>query len=318
MKTILHALAATSAAILTTAANAATLDLAGTGADGYLAVVGFNQDGNTTLSAIDRDPTSATFFDYPAYVNPEVPANIYLMSVEPYRFGLSYPDPLHPTGPGTFASVGTLQPASQAGQPGVTFIEGVTEDADFEQTDIGQFDFDGSSITGVGVETIAAASLSLTLDGSEFESINRTDLATPFDFPPFGPEGRSNFNELASLVTLTATNLAGTGLTFTDGLLTSIDLTADVDVLVGSPALPPGLGFTASGTLSFTGATFAFDVDGQSSLPFNIADDVRVLLNRSGVVSAVGVLSIPEPGAAALLFGLLTTLAVGARSRRVC
>ncbi|MEM9790725.1 MAG: hypothetical protein AAF842_10000 [Planctomycetota bacterium] len=268
------------ACLVTNVVDATTqqISLSGDDAEGYFALVGVNQEGSTTLGDISRDPTDPKFFDYPAYVSPTDPNNIWIMYVEPYMFGLDYPEMLHPTGPGNFVSVGTLQPA---GTPGATFIEGVSEDADFGDFDIGFIEYDDASLTGVGTEFIPAASLSLSLDGTEFEGINRTDLAsTPADVPPFGPDGRSNFNEAATSVGITALTATGTGLTFVDGVLESIDLTTSITVSVAGAAGQPGGNVT--GSLTFDGFGFEFDVDGQASTFF--AQDVRVLLNRSGTI----------------------------------
>jgi len=280
---------------------AAQFGLSGSDADGYFAVVGLNQEGNTALTDIIRDPNDPKFFDYPAYVNPNNTNNIYIMYVEPYMFGLAYPDPLHPTGPGTFASVGTIQPASQAGQPGVTFIEAVSEDSDFSLFDIGSITFDTSLVTGSGTEVVDPTQIAFGLDGTDFQSTNRTQLNAA-DAGPFGPDGRSNRNEAANTVLLTTGNLTGTGLTFTDGLLTSIDLDADVTVTAAPPNTTtpnPLSSFAVTGSLTFADDSFVFDVDGQDSS--FVANDVRLLLNRSGTIDAVGSYMIPEPTSAALL-----------------
>ncbi|MEN1680584.1 MAG: hypothetical protein AAGJ46_13425 [Planctomycetota bacterium] len=305
------ALAAVALLASSMAANthAATVSLAGGNADGYLAIVGFNQEGNTTLDAISRDPTDAKFFDYPAYVNPTNAANIFIMSVEPYRFGLTYPDPLHlPIGGGALESVGTLQPA---GTPGATFIEAVTEDADFAETDIGGLDFNPSVLSAVGVEVVPPTALSFNLNSSEFQSTNRTDLtSTPSDTPPFGPSGRTNFNEFANNPEIVASNPTGTGLTFVDGVLTSIDLTVDVVVNTRQVGFG-GAGFNgAAGSLTFSGNSFAFDVDDVVGGFFAS----RILLNRSGTVDAVGALTVPEP--TSVTFALLVTAATASRRRR--
>ncbi|MEM6332170.1 MAG: PEP-CTERM sorting domain-containing protein [Planctomycetota bacterium] len=295
-------LAAAFAALAThTHAALTSIPLAGTGADGYFAVVNVNQEaaigGTTGLDPIDNtpvgisdDPADAKFFDYPAYINPLNPNAIYIMYVEPYRFGLDYPDPLFPTSPvPTFTGVGNLQQRNPDGTApaGATFVDAFTEDADFADFDLGSIDYDDSSLTGIGTEFIAAQDLTLTLDGSEFESQNRTKL-NPADAgfgptDPIGtvnPEGRSNRNEAANSVNLTATDLTGTGLTFTDGVLSSIDFVADIDLNVSGAGLTGG--GIATGTLTFTGLDFAFDVDSVGSTAF--ASNVRVLLNRSGTV----------------------------------
>ncbi|MEM9083986.1 MAG: hypothetical protein AAGB34_10360, partial [Planctomycetota bacterium] len=217
-------------------------------------------------------------------------ANIWIMYVEPYRFGLSYPDPLHPTGEDTFIAVGELRPANEAGNEGVTFIEATAEDLDFSEFNIGTIEFDASTLAGSGLETVPVTEISLTLDGTEFKSTNRTEIIAGADFPPFGPGGRSNRNEAANRVDLSADGFDGTGLTFVDGILTSIDFEADATINTGGTAFPPNFGFEVTGTLTFSGASFAFDIDGTDSALF--AQNVRIVLNRTGTIDAVGTFSI--------------------------
>jgi len=269
-----------------------SVPLSGNDAEGYLATVGLNQEGNQTLAGISRDPADPKFFDYPAYINPSIPANVYIMYVEPYKFGLDYPDPLHPSGFDVFQPVGELRPASEAGQPGVTFIDGVSEDADFASTSIGAIEFDSTLVTGAGTETVAPQDIIIAFDGTEFQSTNRTEIIVGADFPPFGPEGRSNRNEAANVVTIDVSSLSGTGLTFQGGLLTSIDITGEASVnVVGAAFAGSAFGFDAVGTIEFTGDRFAFDIDGQDSVPF--ASDVRLVLNRRGTIDAVGAFAVP-------------------------
>lgn len=282
-------LAGTAATVLSCTALGQTVSvsLSGEEAEGYFATIGLNQEGNQTLAGISRNPADPKFFDYPAYINPLIPTNVYIMYVEPYRFGLPYPDPLHPVGFNAFEPVGTLRPAAEAGQPGVTFIEGVTEDTDFTQTNIGALEFDASLVNGAGTEVVAPGNLTFVLDGAEFQSTNRTEIIPGADVPPFGPEGRSNRNEAANTVTISIANLTGTGLTFRGGLLTSIDISGDASVSsVNAAVAGSNLAFDATGMFEITGRRFAFDIDGQDSTPF--ASDVRVILNRAGSISAVG------------------------------
>ena len=288
-----------------------SISLSGSDADGYFAVVGLNQEAGVSLAGISRVETSPKFFDYPAYVNPQIPNNIYIMYVTPYRFGLSYPDPLHPVSLGVFESVGPLRPASEAGQDGVTFIEAVSEDdgliasegsifdgerrRDFSASTPGTIEFDTSLVTGVGTEVVVPDDITLTLDGSEFRAINRTQLS-PADAPPFGIDGRSNRNEAASTVDVTARTLAGNGLTFQGGLLTSIDLEAEVDVRGAGFAL--GANALIDVDLFFEGNRFRYDGDEQVSSFF--ASNVRLILNRTGPIDSVG--SYVVPGACAADF----------------
>ncbi|MEM9703434.1 MAG: PEP-CTERM sorting domain-containing protein, partial [Planctomycetota bacterium] len=295
------------------AAPAGIINLSGSNADGYLAVVNINQEPNQGLGDLISDPSDPKFFDYPSYVNPENPANIFVMIVEPYVFGLSYPAPLHsalgtpgnPPPPGTFLDVGPLQQRNPDGSvpAGATFVDGFTEDADFNLSDVGTIDFDSSLLTGFGTEIIAPGDLTLNLDASEFNPQNRTKLNdADFGFDPsdplgtVNPEGRSNRNEsalFAGRLSLTPTNLTGTGLTFQDGVLTSIDMDADVNLTNGL--------INVDGGLTFSGTDFAFDIDDVQTTGF--ARNVRTLLNRTATLDAVGTFSVaavPEPGTMAL------------------
>ncbi|MEM7304462.1 MAG: hypothetical protein AAF372_02920 [Pseudomonadota bacterium] len=256
---------------------AGSVSLSGDDANGYFAMVGGNREPNIEPDEFINDPTIEKFFDYPRYTDPDDTADSQVFSVEPYKFGLTYPTLLHPTGPGTFVAVNNL-------------TEGFSEDGNFNQFNIGSINYDDSTVTGVGQEVIGVADITLTLDGSEFRSTNRTDLdGTDSDVPPFGPEGRSNFNEFANTVTLEATNLVGTGLTFQDGVLVSIDFTATATVNAvqaafnGTPL--ESMPFTGTGTLTFAGDSFNFDIDDQSSL--GPISDLRLILNRSGTIAAV-------------------------------
>ncbi|MEM1210173.1 MAG: hypothetical protein AAGI54_12995 [Planctomycetota bacterium] len=312
------------------------VSLSGDNAEGYLAIVGVNQEGNQTLDGISNDPTDPKFFDYPAYINPNLPANVFIMYVEPYQFGLTYqfPQPgetppvkfLHPNGP-SFSSLQDVGPLVQRNPDGsvptgATFVDGFTEDADFHDFDIGTLSYDDSTLTGVGTEFIAASDITLALDGSDFEAINRTDLDFSTtginDSPPFGPEGRSNGNEAANSVSLSASGLSGDGLTFVDGKLTSMDFTGTLTVTV-SPAAGAGpLDVTATGTVTFSGLDFAFDVDTIFSNFF--VSNGRGILNRSGTIDLPlllgdfnhdGLLTIAD------IDGFLAALAAGASATSI-
>jgi len=217
-------------------AAAGTISLSGNDGQGCLLLAGLNGENEEPRTPAGRD------FDYPYYVGPSQPPNFWVLAVEPFTTGLTYPDPLHPTGPGTLESV-------------TGFVDGINPDADFSSFDIGTVDYDDLLLTD------------------------------PARFP---------LNEFPIEFTLDATSVSGTGLTFEDGTLTSIDFVADVTL--GSLAL--GGSFSGPdyfGTLTFAGGAFAFDIDGIADvLPF--AQNVRVFVNRSGTVAAV-----PEPQLAALV-----------------
>jgi len=187
--------------------------------------------------------------------------------------GATYPDPLHPTGPGTLESV-------------TGFVDGINPDADFSSFDIGTVGYDDLLLTGTGVETIDPSGFSLALDASDFDP-------DPARFP---------LNEFPIEFTLDATSVSGTGLTFEDGTLTSIDFVADVTL--GSLALRGSFsGPDYFGTLTFAGGAFAFDIDGIADV-LSFAQNVRVFVNRSGTVAAVPELQLAALVALAGFVGL--------------
>jgi hypothetical protein len=302
MRSILVISVALLALALINPAAAGTLSLAGNTAEGYFAFVGINTEGDTEASEVISDPNDPKYFNYPKFVHPDSPGlvdpaktDIAIMYVEPYMFGLNYPDPLYPTAVGTFVSVGV--------------VEAFTEDADFHDFEIGSISWDDNLVNTTGRTILAPGQFDLTLDGTDFSPRNHTKIHPTADggFDPgepiypdpgygLNPEGRSNRNEAHGDVTLTASNLSGIGLTFEEGVLASLDFTADVVVVYDMEAFPnfPAVdtNFSATGTVTFSGADFAFDVDAQDGdHPYENGAKNRIILNREGTLATL----VPVP-----------------------
>jgi hypothetical protein len=106
-------------------------------------------------------------------------------------------------------------------------------------------------------------------------------------------------------------NVTGTGLTFTDGVLTGMDLSGALTVnLFNAPFFAFGPA-TFTGTFSASGLDYGFDVAGTRSL--SIFSDINLVMNRSGAVAPA---VVPLPAAAWLLGSGIGTLVVAARRRR--
>lgn len=170
-------------------------------------------------------------------------------------------------------------------------------DPDFGVFSFGQLSWDASLLTGSGTEFLGPGLFSLTLDLSAFSPLNSP---------------RNVNNEFAWDYAATATNPTGTGLTFTDGVLSSVDFTADIAVsvrLLGNP----GLAFanTYDGSVTFAGDSFVFDVD----VTQDNASAFGTLTDTHLVFDAAGNMPVPEPTSALLLLGAATGLTLARRVR---
>jgi hypothetical protein len=193
-------------------------------------------------------------------------------------------------------------------------VKNVT-DGDFKTLSAGSIGYDETRLTGVGTEVIGISDLSVEINSTRlspyYSSHNNSTDESAGDFP-------FNFD-------FTTSNLTGTGLTFVNGQLTSIDIDATLsavvqigdfgvyivepgeDVLFGSPAI-------FAGTLSIAGASYVFDIDVNGSYDSVIStfNNVRFFANRSGDIAAVT--AVPEPSTYAMMFAGIVL--VGALARR--
>lgn len=165
---------------------------------------------------------------------------------------------------------------------------------------IGNLDYDTGLLTGVGVETVSATGIDLSqlwAAGSSTTDISDAALGLQFFDAPRSFE----FGALDATDTLT----------FTDGVLTSIDIEIAASFVIdytfaGSPV-------SYDGTFSIAGNSFSLFIDDTLfDVPsaFGVQDESRFLADVSGTIAAV----IPSPVSAAPLSlgGLLA-----ARRRRV-
>lgn len=192
-----------------------------------------------------------------------------------------------------------------------TVANKILTDPDFATRSSGTIDYDDAGLSSSGLQTIGPGDLSFTFNDTGF---------SPFYSPNNAGSGFGNFGW--SYV-ITASNLTGTGLTFQDGQLVSIDLAADIDVIVrfgDNPALtwnevgPSTAPALHSGTLQISGNSFAFDIDVTRSADTALGTltDNRLVFNRAGTIAAV----VPEPGGLLLAAASLVSLVGISLTRR--
>jgi hypothetical protein len=190
----------------------------------------------------------------------------------------------------------------------------VISDGAFNSLSAGRIDFDNSLLSGVGTEVIPADALSFNLntylwDGNVTPSMTgdpRSNYNAPYASPeaplaisPFSPilspanDGTAAGNAQL-FYEISLSGVTGSGLTFQDGSLVSIDLVGTVNI---AARVAP---FYSFGALSYTGSftasdlDYEFDVSGTSSL--SIFSGVNLIMNRAGTVAV-----IPEPSAGLVL-----------------
>lgn len=165
---------------------------------------------------------------------------------------------------------------------------------------VGNLMFDDSTLTGFGVETLTIGAIDL---GQLFTPASLTS--------DISGVALSNFFFSAPVDFVFGSLDASDTVTFTDGVLTSIDLSIDASFLVDLTFAGQGRSF--DGAFSISGNRFSLFIDEtEFNVPtvFGVAPQSRIVVDISGTVAAV----IPAPGAAAFL---AVAGAFAARRRRV-
>lgn len=196
------------------------------------------------------------------------------------------------------ANVGNSDPGALLGTP----VDLFPRETNFQ---VGSLTYNEAGLTGVGVEVRTI----LTLDLSAFWSpdpnrTNGTAGSAPTVISDISDRaiGLWLFDAPGS-ITFGALDATDT-VTFTDGVLTSIDL----DITTTFALEPFGMPLSFDGTFSITGASLSYRINDTAASFFGTHN---LVANLTGTVNAV-----PEPSSAALLALGLSALMMRHRSRK--
>lgn len=310
MKTLPSAMMALTSTVgvsigLTFSTSAAQFVDLGGPASGYVAAFNFKNSG--TQNGIEGKDTDGNFNPnhngLPDYPNFQIPvgftnAGVYTAIItSPLAAGADY---------------SAISADFYGGAP-ITINNQVNSQADFSTLSAGRIDFDNALVTGVGTEIVPVTALTFDFNTFEWDGVvdaeprsnfTLANPAPPIMISPFSPvytefnDGSGSGNaQLFYLISID--NVSGTGLTFQDGDLVSMDFTGDLSI---SGFVAPFAGFGSldyTGTFSASGLGYAFDVTGTDSLAF--FSGVNLLANRTGTAALV-----PEPAAAILVVAGVT------------
>ncbi|MEO1717524.1 MAG: PEP-CTERM sorting domain-containing protein [Planctomycetota bacterium] len=173
-----------------------------------------------------------------------------------------------------------------AADPGPTFGTPVDLFPREENFEVGSIGYDTAAISGNGIETTSITSLDLSgLWTADPNRVNGVPGSTPTVLSDISDRAIGLwFFDAPGSIDFGAFDASDT-VTFTDGLLTSIDVSVAADFVVD------GFG-VYSGTLEFSGNGISFQIDDVSDSLGN-----TVVIDLTGTVNAV----VPAPGTALLL-----------------
>ncbi len=264
-------------------ARAALLNLSGTGHTGYAASLGINPEPNGFI----EDPFTI--------VNPANPSKSHYGM--PYYFDTR-------TNYWSWLVTTPLSSSNDYSSLGVGVVRGTaSDDPSFGATNFGTLTYDdGHPLNG----TLTVTSSAFSFDLSGLSPVN-----TAYN--------TSSNNEFAWGYGIHSAS-GSIDLVFTDGVLTGLFGTLDIGAAVRAFGVPgfemmmPGGGGVATydGTLTFSGNTFAFDVDEEIPLvssPLGNLSYTRLVINRTGTIAGV----VPEPST--MLLGATGILALLRRRR---
>ncbi|MEM9187107.1 MAG: hypothetical protein AAGB00_11485 [Planctomycetota bacterium] len=185
----------------------------------------------------------------------------------------------------------------------------------FSSVSAGRIEYDNSLVTGSGVEQVGIVDLTFNFDTLAYDGSRGGDAGNVSPFSPIGTlfNDGSAFGNAAVYYNLSLSNVTGSGLTFQDGELVSMDIDADLTVATTSAFLTAFPAVNYTGAFNASGLNYSFSVNQQQDFPFNVFTDVNMIFNRAGTASVV-----PEPGAAGWLVGLFLIRAGRRREPPAC
>jgi len=185
-----------------------------------------------------------------------------------------------------YAAFGAFSTGTFNDDPIVVNNQTITQ-SDFSTLSAGHIEYTNSLLTGFGSETIGVNNLTFDLNTYNHDGFSEEDSPFISNFSPLYTEyndggGQGN----ASLYySLSLSNLSGTGLTFQDGVLDSMDISGDLTVQATS-SINAALTKAFTGTFNTSGLGYTFSVNQQQSFPF-VFTDVNMIMNRAGTAAVI-------------------------------
>lgn len=262
---------------------ASYVDLGGL-ATGYLAVANFKNSG--TQDGIENKNGNNN--GLPGYAN-------YRMANGNYTAIIASPQ----STTSDYSAFASFSSGTFGGAP-ISINNQINSDANFSTMSAGRINYDNQLITGVGTETIPVSALTFDFNTYEWDGITQngyntntgTSFISPFSTVDSIYNDGGGAGNAPLIYKLSVSNLQGGGLTFQNGVLTSMDFTANLAVAAAAAQFPT-LTATFNGTLTGSGLGYQFNVADTKSI--FIIQNAHMLMNRSGTASVV-----PEPTSAAL------------------
>lgn len=286
-----------------------SVNLSGTGASGALNIVGFD---NEVVEPSAFPPSRD-------YVAPPAPSSSHGFAYFQYRYDPANPDAFNDYAnednpSASFWSIivsshNVANPAyysSVLGRAGAVAFDNLTTSTVVVHPDPGAFQlgdlsYDDALLTGTGTEILAPGSFTLVVSRSEysFNALNEPTAPGTWTGYPYYYWGADQY-------TLSVSDFVGTGLTFVDGQLQSMDFVADATISY--------FGQTWEGTLTFSGSTFTYDI--VDSAYISGFGDLSIVMDRTGELN-LG--SVPEPSVTLLMAVALSFFVLRRKMRRdVC
>jgi hypothetical protein len=179
---------------------------------------------------------------------------------------------------------------------------------DFATMSAGYIDYDDGLVSSTGVSTVPVSALTFNFNTYEWDGIvgpsndPRTswDVGAAYDISPFSPvdtpyNAGSGAGNAQFFYQISISNVTGSGLTFTDGVLTSMDIQGDILIELYVAPYPTSGNASYTGTFNASGLDYAFDVTGTDSA--GIFSGINLIMNRAGTASTASAEAVPAMSA---------------------
>jgi hypothetical protein len=185
--------------------------------------------------------------------------------------------------------------------------------SDFSTLSAGYIDYDDALVSGSGVEIVPVSALTFNFNTFHWDGVvgpsndprtSWTVTGAPYDISPLSPvdtpyNAGSGAGNAQFFYQIYISKVTGSGLTFTDGVLTSMDIQGEILIELYNAAFVSTGHFDYTGTFAASGADtsgfdYTFDVTGTES--GFIFSGINLIMNRAGTASTASAVPVPALG----------------------